>query len=269
MNKDNKTTVDSIKNKFSMLFKVNNDLREVAQSMIDKNPQVNSPKDGIACYMLAKAFKSHGAVLKLAELGYSEDADMLTRTLFDAAIIISACIDDKTDDTAWQYLRFDDSTRSKMYKQLLDGGKFKEYFEERAKNPKPGDEPISVIDERAKKGVTDYGNDFWRKWHSGKTSSEMAVLVNLKPYFDTAYNLQSQLAHSLPRCMNNYFLDNGNDILIDVEPKEFGILLSLVSTFNIFFVIVQKFNNHYKYIAEDTFKKLVEDFEIAAKPAIS
>ena len=257
---------DRIQNKFSKLFKVNNDLRKIAKSMIDLNPQVNSPKDGVACYMLAKAYKTHGVIMKLARLGYSEDADMLARTLFDVAIIISACIDDKNDDTVSKYLKFDDSTRSQMYRQLINEGKFQEYFEERASNPKAGDEPISEIYERAEKGIAEYGGDFRRKWHSGKTSSQMAESVKLKQYFDTAYNLQSQLVHSLPRCMNRYFIDDGKNIFIDIKPKENEINLTLISTFNIFFVIIQKFNDHYKYIPDNTFKPLVDDFVTAAKP---
>lgn len=255
----------SIQKKYSKLFEVNRELRKIAKMMIGKNPQVNSPKDGICCYMLAKAYKTHGVILKLAKLGYSEDAEMLSRTLFDSAIIISASIDDSTEDTAWKYLKFDDSTRSQMYRQLINAGKFKEYFEERANNPKPGDEPISDIYERAEKGVLEYGGEFRKKWHSGKTSGQMAESVNLKPYFDTVYNLQSQLIHSLPRCMNRYFIDDGKNIFIDTKPKENEVNLVLVSTFNIFFVIVQKFNDHYKYIQNDSLNNLVNKFVIAAK----
>lgn len=255
----------TIGKKYRKLFNVNIKLRKIVLSFIKSNPQINTPKDGVACYMLAKACKTHGVILKLAKLGYGEDADMLARTLFDSAVIIISCIDDPHDDTAMKYLNFDYSTRSQMYKKLLDGGKFKKYFDDRAENPKQGDESIAEIYEKAQKGIDQYGGDFRQRWHSGKTAGEMATLVNLKHYFDTAYSLHSQLVHSLPRCMNNYLIPDGENILIDIKPKGNGIGLSLVSSFNMLFSITEKFNTHYKLVSDDEFRKLAKELQNAVK----
>lgn len=266
MDKSSPSVTFSIQHKYIRLIGVNEKLRSIAESFIAKNPQINTPKDGIASFMLAKAYKTHGAILKLVKIGYSEDADILARTLFDSAVIISACIDDTTDETAWKYLNFDYSTRAEMFKHLMDRGKFKEYFDERTKNPKPGDESVEEICSKAEKFKKEYGGDFKQKWHSGNTVGEMAELVNLKDYFETAYKLHTHLTHSLPRCVNRYLIDDGKNIVFDVCPKnDREIGLSLASSFDMFFRIVEKFNKHYKIIDWSELKPLVDEYGQSVK----
>lgn len=266
MSNNSQSVTFSIQHKYKRLISVNEKLSSIAESFIAKNPQINTPKDGIASFMLAKAYKTHGVILKLVKLGYSEDADILARSLFDSAVIISACISDITDKTAWKYLNFDYSTRAEMFKHLIDKGKFREYFEERTKNPKLGDESIEEICNKAEKFKKEYGGDFKQKWHSGKTTGEMAELVNLKDYFETAYKLHTQLTHSLPRCVNRYLIDDGEKIILDVTPKnDREIGLSLASSFDMFFRIVEKFNKHYKMIDWLELKPLVEEYGQSVK----
>jgi uncharacterized protein DUF5677 len=251
--------------KYNRLFIVNHKLRKMAKKMIDTQPEINKPKDGVACYMLAKAFKTHGVITNLAKSGYSEDAEMLTRTLFDIALIISSCLKDKTDETAMKYLNFDYSIRSKMFQQLKDTGKFDDYFEERKNNPKLGDEPIEEIIKNAEKGVQEYGGDFRRKWHSGQTTSQLADSVNLQRYFKTAFSLQSQLVHSLPRSINFYLINKAGQIKMSVEPREDGIKLALVSSFNMLIVILEQFNNHFKVLSDKDLRKIANEWMLIFK----
>ena len=250
-------------NKHRALFVVNDRLRKIAKKMINAQPQINTPKDGVACFMLAKAYKTHGVATNLAKNGYSEDADMLIRTLFDTALIISSCLEDKSDGTVSKYLNFDYSIRAAMFKQLQDQGKFKDYFANRKKNPKPGDMSIQEIQEKAERWVEKYGGDFRRKWHSGKTTGQLAESVNLKKYFTTAFGLQSQLSHSLPRSMDFYLVDDGKQIKMSVEPNEHGADLSIVTAFNMLFVTVEQFNKYFKILPKDKLEKLVSEWEQA------
>ncbi len=247
------------------MFSLSIDLRDLAKMFIDKKVSINSPKETIACYMLAKAYKTHGVILRLAKSGYSEDADMLARTLFDSALIMSACVNDKTDETVMKYIKFDDSMRTRMFNKLKDNDKFKEYFLEREKNPKKDDDKIEEIEQRTQEWITKYGKDFRRKWHSGQTTGELAESVKLKSYFDTAYDLQSQLVHSLPRVINQYLNEVDDQIRMDVEPKLKGVDLSLVSSFNMLFSIVESFNNLYSLVSDEKFKVLANRLVKIAK----
>lgn len=254
-----------IRNKYKRLFLVNQKLRNLCKELIDAQPKVTSLKDGVACHMLAKAYKTHGVATHLAKNGYSEDADMLIRTMFDCALIISACLLDPSDDTAQKYFHFDDSTRAKMYSVLKERDGYKKLFDERAKNPKIGDEPIEEIQKRADQWTKDYGGDFRQKWHSGQTTGVVAESVNLKDYFQTAFSLQSQLSHALPRTADLYFSEKGNDLLMDVEAHERGVDLSIVSGFNMMIVIMEHFNSRFKIIDAHRFKEIVDEYTNAVK----
>jgi len=249
-----------ILHKYNKLFLVNDRLRKYCREIIEFNPKINSIKDGLACFVLAKAYKTHGVVINLVKSGYSEDAEMLTRSLFDLALLISSCLKDKTDKTALNFFRFDYPLSWKMFNHLKDKGKFKDYFEERRNNPKTGDEPIEEIQKQANSWINEYGKDFYRIWHSGQTTGELAKSVNLGGYFSTAFNLQSQLIHSLPRCMNRYLIDDCEKIKMDVSPKISEVSLAIVSAFNMLVVILDKFNDHYKIIDEKELKQLVDDW---------
>jgi hypothetical protein len=250
-----------IRKKYHRIFAVNQKLRGIAKSLIDAKPQVDTPKDGIACYMLAKSYKTHGVASNLAKNGFSEDADMLVRTMFDCALIISVCLGDSTQDTAWKYLNFDYITRAKMFKQLKDQGKFQAYFEDRKNNPREGQEPVEEILANAEKFTKEYEKDFRQRWHGKLTTGDLADMAKLTPYFQTAFNLQSQLTHSLPRSMNAYLFQRGENIEMDVNPHELGADLSVVAGFNMLIVVADQFNKHFKLVPAETFAELGKEWQ--------
>ncbi|MFA7301321.1 MAG: DUF5677 domain-containing protein [Candidatus Shapirobacteria bacterium] len=239
------------------LLNLNKELRYLAYSLIQPEKiKIRTYKDGVACYMISKAYKTQGVVLDLIQKGFSEDADMLIRTLFDCALIISACINDESDETTMKFINFDDSIRTKMFKQLNNQNLFTDYFTERKKSPKLGDESIEEIENRAQKWIEIYGKDFKNHWHSGKSTGEVAELVDLKKYYETAWALQTHLVHSLPRCLNLYIKDDGKELIIDVEPKIEDSAISLVSLFNIFYIVVSKFSSHFELKKESVLSDL-------------
>lgn len=254
-----------IRRKFSTLFVTNYQLRQLVEKMLAAQPEVNTLKDGIACFIMAKSFKTHGVAVNLAKNGYSEDADMLIRTLFDGLLIIAACLKDETEETALKFMRFDDTIRAKMYKTLKDKPTYKELFEERLNNPKPENEPVEAFEARAQKWRQEYGSDYWQRWHSGNSTGQLAEQVEMAPYFQTAYSLQSQLTHSLPRSMNFYLKQQGKNIVMDTEPKERSVDMSLASAFNMLIVVADKFNDHFHLGNDDELKRLTGEWAAAVE----
>ncbi len=247
------------------LILVNHKLRKLAKKLIDQQPTIDSPKDGVSAYMMAKAFKTHRVVLHLSRNGFAQDADMLARTLFDSYLIIANVVNDETNETALQYMRFDDQTRSDMFSQLQQDEKFKKYFEQRKENPKEGDEPIEDIQKRAEDWLEEYGKDFKRQWYGNKKTGEMARLVEVGHYHKTAYKLQSQLIHSLPIAMNFYLADVDGDIVMTPEPDERYVDIPLTASFNMLFLIVEMYAKHFEEDVDAELNALVEEYKVAVK----
>ena len=254
-----------IRKKYNRFFVLNYNLRSITEKIIKSNPPIDTLKDGIAAFILAKSFKTHGVVINLCKNGFSEDADMLPRTLFDSYLIIASVLKDSTDDTAVQYMRFDDETRAKMYGILKDRENFKDYFEERKLNPKPEDESVEEIQKRADEWKDLYSGNFWNKWHHDKSQGELAAEVDIQHYHETAYQLQTQLSHSFPRVMDKYLVPDGDNIKIQAEPTDSSIDLTLVSLFNIFIFIVKKFDEHHNNKFKTEIEQLILELRDATK----
>lgn len=249
--------------KFNSLFVVNDKLKKLAKEMVDLQPLIDNPKSGVVAHMMAKGFKTYGVILNLCKNGYGEDAQMLARTLFDAYLIAATVMEDKTDKTAIQYLNFDDFTRLKMFNYVKDKDIYKKKFEQRKNNPKPKQESIKEVEERTIKWLEEYGKDFKYRWHVGKTTGELAKAVNMESYFQTAYNLQSQLVHSLARTGDFYLVDDGNRLWMKTEPGEVAVDLALVSSFNIFLGLALAFDEQFNLGHEEEIKKLIPEYSEA------
>ncbi len=252
----------SVRKKYNHLFLLNNRLRSTAFKLISLQPKINLPKDGIAGHMTAKGYKTHGVVLNLCRNGYGEDALMLTRTLFDSFLIIGNVLEDKTDSTAWQYLHFDDITRLKMFDYIKDKEIYRNELETRKKHPLPRQEDIEDIAIREVRWLEEYGKEFKYRWHAGKTTGELAEALEMTPYFKVAYNLQSQLVHSLPRTGDYYLTDDGKRLLLNIEPGEQAVELALISSFNIFVGILDYFNRHFVLGYQEQMQTLMSDFAL-------
>lgn len=254
-----------IRKKNSQLFLLNENLRAIAEEIIESNPPINTLKDAIVAFIMAKSFKTHGVIISLCQNGFSEDADMLARTLFDAYLIISSVLKDESDDTANQYIRFDDEIRTKMYGTLKPRDSFKEYFEERRNNPKPSDESVEEIQSRADEWKKLYSNNFWNKWHHNKSLGELAAELDMHHYYDTAYQLQTQLSHSFPRVMDRYLTPNNSNYKMQTKPTDKFIDLTLVSSFNIFVFIVLRCDEHLDKKHRNEIEQLVVELSEATK----
>lgn len=255
--------LQSVRKKYNKLFVINDKLRKIAFEMISSQPKMNSPKDGIVGHMMAKGYKTHGVILNLCRNGYGEDAQMLSRTLFDAYLIEGNVIEDETDATAWQYLNFDDITRLKMFEYIKDKEIYQKELESRKNHPKPKQEDIETIELRKTQWLEEYGKDFKYRWHVGKTTGDLAEALEMKPYFETAYNLQSQLVHSLPRTGDYYLRDDGQRLWLNVEPGEQAVDLALISSFNVFIGIVLGFNQHFNLGYEERVRALIPELSVA------
>lgn len=228
-------------------------------TLIEEAPPADKPKDGIAVFIMASTYKSFSAVLALSRLGFSEDAEKICRTMYDGYVHLATVLQDETDEKAMQYLTFDDVTRAKMYKKSMKSGNFQDYFAERKKNPKPGDESVEDVIARAEEWRKKYKVSSANNWQ-GKTAREQAENINMESYHRTAYELESHLIHVLPRVMNRYLAEEGGEIVMRHMPSISHIDMPLVAAYNIAFNVAEKFNGHFELIDPETFKSMAEEW---------
>lgn len=251
--------------KYNKLFLVNFKLRKIAKRLIDTQPLIETPKAGVAAHMMAKSYKTHGVILHLCKNGYGEDAQMLSRTLFDSYLIVATVLDDKSDETAFQYLNYDDMDRLKMFQHIKEKPIYKEELKKRKLNPNPNQESIEDIEKRTIDWREKYGKQFRQKWSADKNMGELAKKVNLKSYYDTAFKLQSQLIHSLPRTGDFYLRDDGQRLWMNINPNPNNVDLALVSSFNMFIGTTLAFDEHFELGSETEIKSLIPEYKNAVQ----
>lgn len=253
----------SIRLKNIKLIRLNERLRKVSFELINKHPDVNTPRDGVVLFSLIKAYKTHGAILLLVNKGLIEDAEMLARTLFDICLLVKLCTKDGNEEMALQYFNFDEVQRSKLYKKVKDNQNFSEVFKDRITNPKEGDEDIDKVIYSANELIERYGKWFKENWFDKNKQSEYFGLVQLDHYHKTAYDLQSQLIHSAPRSMNRYFKEIGEKIITNHEPTDEHADLALISAINMIILITDEYQRHFHYEYQDVMDCLTRELKVA------
>lgn len=245
------------------LIKVNEELRRLALTLINKKPDVKTPRDGVALYMMVKAYKTQGAILLLVHRGLTEDAEMLARTLFDTYTTIGLCMKDGNEEMATQFIDFDDVQRMNLYNKVVNNQNFSEVFKERITNPKPGDRNIDEVIKNGTEKIKKYGKGFEKHWYGDKSGTNLAGLLNIDRYYKTAFDLQSHLIHSLPRAINRYIRIVDGEITTNHNPSSENAGLALVSAFNMFVLVVGEYQKHFGYNVQTQLDIMVNKYKNA------
>jgi uncharacterized protein DUF5677 len=145
------------------------------------------PRERAVIGLLAKAFKTHPAVLVLASLGYGEDAHSLARPLFETAVYAKAIAADETGEVAERWVDFT-AAESYLLLRMVREGRFPSLdgvHAAIAANP----EAFAEIERRAKEIQCKWG--FWRErkqdgalflenhWSGKKNLRELAESVDM------------------------------------------------------------------------------------------
>lgn len=247
---------NNIKSKYKTLLSFNQELRSLADKMLDAPRKMVGPRDMFAAFAIGKGYKTHGAVLLLCKQGYGEDASILNRSLFDLLINLLFIKADKTDERAYRYFCYDWILRKKMFNYAQGKQLIMDKIQERVNSPKPNDTTINEVEEQAKlvQQKYNYSNSGW----SDKTLFEMAKEVGRFDAYKTVYSLQCQLDHNASRSMNEYAKqDSEGGITFDIGQSENWVEESLVVAFDFYYSILVAFNSHFKA----SFESKISDLE--------
>ncbi len=246
---------NEIRSKYKALLSFNQEIRNLADKMMDQNKKIEGPKDIFTAFAMGKGNKTHGAIFLLCKQGYGEDASILARSLFDLLINLLYINADKTNKRIYRYFDYDWVLRKDMFDYILGKPPIMGKIRERVSSPEQYDTIIKNIEKQSKSAQEKY-NYTNRGW-SDKSLFDMAKEVNRFKAYKTVYRLQCQLDHNASRSMNEYAKDTQGGILFDVGQSENWVEESLVIAFDFYYSIIVAFNSHFKA----GFKAEISDIE--------
>lgn len=258
-----------ISSTYKELFSFNHQLKLIVDEYLKKEIKNIGPKDALVAFTLAKAYKTHSAVMVLSEEGYGEDASILNRTIFELLVTLLYVLKDPTDERAYRYYSFDWILREKMFKYAEQKPELLLQIEQRTLKPKMGDVSLNEIKNMANKVQKKFkykGNNW-----SDKSIGEMAKEVNKEGQYKTMYRLSSQHAHSPSRVMNDYVRRTENGFINFAGISDNWVEEDLVMAFDFLSGIFAATSDHYGWKAEKEldplFKKFLNVMEKANKEA--
>jgi hypothetical protein len=261
----NYRTKSVINSTFKDFFSFNHQLKLIVDQYLKNEIKNIGPKDALAAFTLAKAYKTHSAVMLLCQEGFGEDASILNRTIFELLITLLYVLKDPTDESAYRYYAFDWILREKMFSYVEQKPELLLQLEQRALKPKPGDVLISEVKKMAKKVQAKYRYKGYN-W-SDKSLAEMAKEVNRDGQYKTMYRLSSQHAHSPSRVMNDYVKQTENGFTNFAGISDNWVEQDLVVAFDFFSAIFAAASDRYGWEAEKDldplFKKYLKTMEKA------
>lgn len=235
---------NDIKSKYKALLSFNQELRTLADKMLDKSQKMVGPRDMFTAFAIGKGYKTHGAVLLLGKQGYGEDASILARSLFDLLINLLYIQADQTDGRAYRYFQYDWILRKKIFTYALGKPEIMDKIQERTINPRPDDATIQEVEEQAK--LSQEKNNYTERGWSDKSLHDMAQEVGRIDAYKTVYRLQCQLDHNATRSVNEYAKQSQDGIVFEVGQSGNWVEESLVIAFDFYYSILVAFNSHFK-----------------------
>ena len=235
---------NDIKSKYKALLSFNQELRILADKMLDRNQKMVGPRDMFTAFAIGKGYRTHRAILLLSKQGYGEDASILARSLFDLLINLLYILGDETDGRAYRYFNYDWILRKKMLNYVLGKPEIMDKIQERVINPKPNDTTIKEVEEQAK--LAQEKHKYTDKGWSDKSLFEMAEVVGRINAYKTVYRLQCQLDHNATRSVSEYAKASQDGIVFEIGQSENWVEESLVIAFDFYYSILVAFNSHFK-----------------------
>jgi hypothetical protein len=187
-------------------------LRESITRMMEQTKPPKSPLSAMVLYFLTmKAFKTHWALTNLCIEGFSEDAGILLRSLFETLVTAFWILKENPEDRAQRYINFDYI----LTKRLIDSiEKWKKIY--------PKLEEMNVYDkDDVLKNYAKMEDEYKDKirW-SGKNWKEMAKDVGLEYDYDLNYHYFSQFVHPSIRSALRFVEIKSNDIVFEMFSKK-------------------------------------------------
>jgi hypothetical protein len=249
------TPKSQLYNKYKNLFELNKKCSSIIEESVEKIQTANKlkPEEGATAFLLAKAYKTHRAIVLLCEEGYGEDAGQLTRGLFELLVSLKYMNRNDATKRAEMYGSHELVLRLQLWNSnktlVLSSGKVTEKdFEE--------------LETKVKELIALYGGEYERYW-SCKSIYSMAAKVRLLSVYNSVYGEFSDYAHSRVTSAKGYVREEpGFGLVIDMGQKDYMIDRVLISACHFLLMVIDVSNNVFDLKLNESLVKYNQELEL-------
>lgn len=237
-----------------MLMSVNTKIHLQVSALVEKYAeariQPENDKDLLVLVSLAKAQKTHAALMLLAEQGYGEDAMVLCRSVLELLITVKYILADPTDQRVNRYIDHDWIERKELYENLKERQEFS-FLSGEEREKLENDLQTGADSAHAKHA----GYRAYQGW-SDKNMAEMAAEVGEESNFKLCYQIQCGFSHSSSRSINEYVKKEDGIPAFDAGPSDKYVTMVLASAFDFHKALCLVANNFFSLGMEKDIEKI-------------
>lgn len=242
------------------IYELNNRLLQLAENLQDEFPKRGIKRDTLSqdlfllCFFFTKASKTASAVVFLCRKGYTEDAFVLVRTIFE--IVVKSLYIFKSDsiERARAFILYDKLDRKKQLKKIVDWNR-KRMIENRE-----FEEELKKIETECNALEKDYQISIDKVMWPKKSLEELSTEVDFANTYYTVYWLSSLYTHTSSRSSMSFVSETDKGLSFDIKPDEKLSKDVLIYLFNLFIRMVQQFNNRFELGYQNKISELEEQF---------
>jgi len=237
------------------LDEINKSLLELAENLQDefsKKKIALSPEFVLLCFFFAKASKTASAVFKLCRQGYTEDACVLVRTIFEIVVKCLYIFKENSDEKAKNFILHDKYEIRKQLEKVvgwnrkidLENKEFEEELESVNRECIILEKDFKI----SKKKIA---------WPHLDVLSEKVGLGN--KYY-TIYWLSSLYVHTLVRSSRSFVHETDSGLTFSIGPDEKLSEDVLIWSFDLFRLVVREFDVRFNLGYKERISEVEEKF---------
>ena len=186
-------------NSLAKLFQLNDELVQVLDRVTKETRlSLDTDQKRLMAVFLTEAYKTHQAIVLLAQNGFGEDAAILARSQLNL-LINARWINQDFEKWVPAYLDYDDVLKAKLNRKIVESPDLLRPYEYRLLEFQNQQQELDLLAKEAKERHA-YNRHGW----SGKSIRDMAKDLGMLNDYDSGYVLISELEHTSVGALNEY-----------------------------------------------------------------
>jgi hypothetical protein len=241
------------------IYELNNSLLQLAENLQDE-ASGKIKRDSLTadlfllCFFFTKASKTASGVVLLCQEGYSEDAYILARTVFEIVVKSLYIFQADSIERARAFILCDHLEKRKQLRKLANLNK------RRAEIDKGIEEELKKEEETCSKLENEYQIDEEKVRWSLKSLEELSNEVDLIHHYYTSYWISSLYVHTAARSSSPFVSETDRGLSFYIGPSEKLSQDVLIWLFDSFRQIVREFDNRFNLGYQERISALEERF---------
>jgi hypothetical protein len=242
------------------IYELNNSLLRLAENLQDEFTKRGIRRETLSadlfllCFFFTKASKTASAVVSLCKEGYTEDAFVLVRTIFE--IVVKSLYIFKSDaiERARAFILYDRLERKKQLKKIV------EWNRKRMIENREFEEELKKIETECNSLEKDYQISIDKVIWPRKNLEELSTEVDLANIYYTVYWLSSLYTYTSIRSSMAFVSVTDKGLSFDIKPDKKLSKDVLIYLFDLFIRMVQEFDHRFELGYQNNISELKEKF---------